>query len=210
MIKYFRGDVVLILFLIIGYLFGSIPWGLIIGKVFFNKDIRLFGSGNLGGTNAGRVLGRFYGILVGVLDAVKAFVVVWLISYYDPDMAILAGAMAAVGHCYPLFAGFKGGKAVASTFGMLFGIGLFVSGNHIMFITSFATFLIMLVSIRMVSLSSMIAMLVACLASFFQPSITAQLTIIGLTLFIIYRHRVNIKRIIARTEPKISVFNRTK
>lgn len=210
MIKYFRGDVVLILFLVVGYLFGSIPWGLIIGKVFFNKDIRLFGSGNLGGTNAGRVLGRFYGILVGVLDAIKAFVVVWLVSYYDHDIAILAGAMAAVGHCYPLFAGFKGGKAVASTFGMLFGIGLFVTGNHIMFFASFTTFLLLLVSIRMVSLSSMITMLVACLTSFFQPSLTAQYTIIGLTLFIIYRHRVNIKRIIARTEPKISVFKRTK
>lgn len=208
MIKYQRGDQVLILFMVFGYLVGSIPWGLIIGKVFFRKDIRQYGSGNLGGTNAGRVLGGYFGILVGVLDALKAFTVIGLVSYYDKDMAIIAGAMVAVGHCYPIFANFKGGKAVATAFGLLFGIGLFINNNFIIFISSFSMFVFLVLTVKIVSLSSMIAMGIALIISLFQSDITITLTILALTIFIIYRHRANIKRIINKTESKVYLIKR--
>lgn len=208
MLKYIRGDFVLLLFLLFGYLIGSIPWGLIVGKVFFNKDIRHYGSGNLGGTNAGRVLGKYYGFLVILLDALKAFFVVYFVSLYNKDFAVLAGMMCAIGHCYPLFADFKGGKAVASTFGYLLAIGLFVTNDHIMFITAIITFAITLLSTSIVSLSSLLAVSSATFTSLFQPSLEAGLCMLTLTILIIYRHRNNIKRILDHQESKIRIFKK--
>jgi len=208
MLKYIGGDIMLLLFLLFGYLIGSIPWGLIVGKIFFNKDIRHYGSGNLGGTNAGRVLGLYYGFLVILLDALKAFFVVYFVSLYNKDFAILAGMMCAIGHCYPLFADFKGGKAVASTFGYLLAIGIFVTNDHIMFITAILTFTITLLSTSIVSLSSIIAVSSATIASLFQPSLEAGLCMLTLAILIIYRHRSNIKRIINNQESKIKIFKK--
>ena len=81
----------IIMWLLIGYLIGSIPWGLVIGKVFFNKDIREYGSGNLGGTNAGRVLGTPVGIIVILLDGLKALLVMILCHQIDPGLEQYAG-----------------------------------------------------------------------------------------------------------------------
>ena len=116
----------IVLWSIIGYLFGSVPWALVIGKVFFHKDVRQYGSHNLGGTNAGRVLGKPIGALVIVLDALKAFIVMAIASKFMPDAVVYAGFFAIIGHCFPVFAQFRGGKGVASTFGYLLGVGLFV------------------------------------------------------------------------------------
>ncbi|MBR0418549.1 MAG: glycerol-3-phosphate acyltransferase, partial [Erysipelotrichaceae bacterium] len=86
---------------IVGYLIGSIPWGLFIGKVFYHKDIREYGSGNLGGTNAGRVLGAPIGILVILLDALKAFIVMTLAHYISPGVEQYCGLAVCIGHCFP-------------------------------------------------------------------------------------------------------------
>ena len=102
----------IILWCIIGYLIGSVPWGLVIGKVFYHKDIREYGSGNLGGTNAARVLGTPVGILVILLDALKAFLVMSLNHYIAPGIEQYCGLAVCIGHCFPIFANFKGGKAV--------------------------------------------------------------------------------------------------
>ncbi|MEA5026474.1 MAG: glycerol-3-phosphate 1-O-acyltransferase PlsY [Erysipelotrichaceae bacterium] len=198
----------LLLSLILGYLIGSIPWGLIVGKLFFNKDIRQYGSGNLGGTNAGRVLGKYYGFLVVFLDALKAFAVVYFVSLFSKDYAVLAGMMCAIGHCYPLFAEFRGGKAVASTFGYLLAVGLFVTGNHIVFSSALISFLITLLSSSMVSLASLVAVVIASVASLFQPSLAVGLCTLSLTLLIVYRHRSNIKRILKNEENKIKIFKK--
>ena len=93
------------------------------------KDIRQFGSGNLGGTNTARVLGTPWGLLVIVLDASKALLAMYVTSFIDPNMIPYAGLMAAIGHCYPVFANFKGGKAVASCFGYMLGISILISHN---------------------------------------------------------------------------------
>ena len=109
-----------ILLILLGYLYGSIPFALVIGKVFYNTDVRESGSGNLGGTNAGRVLGKKAGISVIVLDALKAVIIFYLSSYLslkfnlNPDIKYLAGLACIFGHCYPIFAEFRGGKAVST------------------------------------------------------------------------------------------------
>ena len=98
----------------VGYLLGSIPFALIIGKVFFKTDIRNHGSGNLGGGNAGRVLGKGAGLSVMTLDILKVTLAIFIASllHDSQEIMILAGLFAAVGHCFPVFARFKGGKAV--------------------------------------------------------------------------------------------------
>ena len=112
--------------ILIGYFLGSIPFALVIGKVFYKKDIRNYGSGNLGGGNAGRVLGKKAGLAVMTMDILKVTFAIFLISLLteNENVMILAGLAAAAGHCFPVFAKFKGGKAVATMYGFLFGMAV--------------------------------------------------------------------------------------
>ena len=191
--------------IILSYLFGSVPWSLVIGKVFFHKDIRTEGSGNLGGTNAGRVLGKKVGITVIILDALKAFFSMLLASYIAKDAMIYAGLACCIGHCFPIFAQFKGGKAVATSFGFFLGIATFI--NHQYFYQFFLPLLVFLVSLylcRMVSLSSIIGLGSGILISFLIGNpLSITLSIFVLWLFVVYRHHANIERIKNGTESKI-------
>lgn len=191
--------------IILSYLFGSVPWSLVIGKVFFHKDIRTEGSGNLGGTNAGRVLGKKVGIIVIILDALKAFFSMLLASFIAKDAIIYAGLACCIGHCFPIFAQFKGGKAVATAFGFFLGIATFI--NHQYFYQFFLPLLVFLVSLylcRMVSLSSMIGLGSGIIISFLIGNpISITLSIFVLWLFVVYRHHANIERIKNGTESKI-------
>ena len=112
---------------VLGYLLGSVPFALVIGKVFFKTDIRTAGSKNLGGSNAGRVLGAKAGLTVMALDMLKGIVAIGLASILPGGEAgmIAAGLCAALGHCFPLFAGFRGGKAVATAYGFFVGMNFF-------------------------------------------------------------------------------------
>ena len=120
--------------LLISYVLGSIPFSLIIGKVFFKKDVREFGSKNLGGTNTGRVLGKAAGVSVMALDHLKAiaaiFITKMIIGYFAPELMTLALCLSSlcivIGHCYPIFAKFKGGKAVACSYGILFASNIYI------------------------------------------------------------------------------------
>ena len=110
-------DIIISIILIIcGYLYGSIPFALVIGKLFYKTDVRNYGSGNLGGTNTGRVLGKKAGVAVILLDASKALIVTLLARYIlnalnlNSDVAYICALACVIGHCYPIFAGFKGGK----------------------------------------------------------------------------------------------------
>ena len=141
-----------LIWLVIGYLVGSIPWALIIGKVFYGVDIRTKGSGNLGGTNAGRVLGKKVGIIVILLDALKAFIVMFICNKIDPANARYAGLAVCIGHCFPIFANFKGGKAVACSMGYVLGIALFITHDIIFtFVYPLLVFLIILCLFKYVS-----------------------------------------------------------
>ncbi len=188
------------------YLLGSIPWSLIIGKVFYKTDIRKHGSGNLGGTNAGRTLGKKAGISVTILDGLKAFFTVFICVTWFPEWTIFAGLACCVGHCFPIFANFKGGKAIATTMGYLLGLGIFVTHNLLgTFFLPVFVFFITLYLTKMVSFSSLVAVGTEAIASFFITSdLRISISIVILFIFVTYRHKDNIKRIINGTERKVT------
>lgn len=192
---------------VIGYLIGSVPFALVIGKVFYGKDVRNYGSGNLGGSNAGRTLGKAAGITVSLCDVLKAtmaMTVIYFIYNTQPTM-ILAGFFATIGHCFPLFAKFKGGKAVSTAFGFLLGAVIFITHNIFDLIVPLAIFFIALYLCKMVSLSAIIAMVSGSLYLFFTQTnylLTLAFTIIA--IIVISRHKGNIERIKKGEERKIT------
>lgn len=193
-----------ILLILLGYLYGSIPFALVIGKVFYNTDVRESGSGNLGGTNAGRVLGKKAGISVIVLDALKAVIIFYLSSYLslkfnlNPDIKYLAGLACIFGHCYPIFAEFRGGKAVSTS------LGYFLCIEPLYAVVAIVVFLLVLKISKYVSLSSIsTALIVLCITPFLAVSITAKLCMLVAVILLVYRHKDNIKRIKKQTESKI-------
>ena len=193
------------LVIIASYILGSLPWALIIGKGFYKTDIRLQGSGNLGGTNAGRVLGKKAGVIVSALDILKSVLAVFLGAHYGVAIGAICGVICTLGHCYPLFAGFRGGKAVSTSFGLLFALCAFTKINWLLFIIPLVMFFLVLYLFKMVSLGSIMAFLGALTTSLFLEVQTAvRLSILFLTLLIIYRHRQNIVRILNKTESKIT------
>ena len=193
-----------ILLILLGYLYGSIPFALVIGKVFNNTDLRESGSGNLGGTNAGRVLGKKAGISVIVLDALKAVIIFYLSSYLslkfnlNPDIKYIAGLACIFGHCYPIFAEFRGGKAVSTS------LGYFLCIEPLYAVVAIVVFLLVLKISKYVSLSSIsTALIVLCITPFLAVSITAKLCMLVAVILLVYRHKDNIKRIKNHTESKI-------
>ncbi|HAQ4492802.1 TPA: glycerol-3-phosphate 1-O-acyltransferase PlsY, partial [Enterococcus faecium] len=199
----------LILLLILAYLLGSIPSGVWIGKLFFKKDIRQHGSGNTGTTNTFRVLGKTAGIVVLLMDILKGTLATCLpmIFHLSGINPLWFGVCAILGHTFPIFAGFKGGKAVATSAGMLLGF------NPVFFVYSCIIFIVSLFCTSMVSLSSMISAVLITLSTivlpYVAPVILAKpnwlLTIIAFLVssFIFYRHKDNIKRIRNHTESRI-------
>lgn len=195
--------------LFIGYLLGSIPSGVWIGKIFYHKDIRQFGSGNMGTTNTFRVLGKKAGIIVFILDILKGAVAtslpIWLHLPLNP---LWCGIAAILGHTFPVFAKFKGGKAVATSAGMLLGY------YPPFFLLAFTIFLILLFLTSTVSLTSILAAIIVTLLTLVLPRFCPLLlphqdyflTLIAtlVTIFIIYRHKDNLKRIKNGTENRVS------
>lgn len=184
--------------IVLAYLLGSIPSGIWIGKYFYQTDIRKYGSGNSGTTNTFRVLGKKAGIIVLIMDMLKGsaatLLPIWLGVEIHP---LLAGVVAALGHTYPLFAGFKGGKAVATS------AGIMLAYNPLFFGEAIIAFVIYLYFSRMVSLSSILVSFTAVALSFLFNDWPLTLVTILLTIFIIYRHRSNIYRIRNGTESKV-------
>lgn len=199
----------LIIFFILAYLIGSVPSGVWVGKLFFNKDIREFGSGNSGTTNTFRVLGKKAGVVVLLMDILKGTLATALPTIFDlPINPLWFGLVAVLGHTFPAFAKFKGGKAVATSAGMLLGY------NPIFFIYSASIFVIFLFLTSMVSLSSMVSAVLITISTLVLPFVIPAILpefdpllvaiAIGLTSFIFYRHKENIKRIKAGTESRVS------
>jgi glycerol-3-phosphate acyltransferase PlsY len=187
---------------LLAYLLGSIPSALWIGKIFYKTDIRTKGSGNLGATNTFRTLGAKAGIVVTVLDILKGTAATLIPLYLDTNIhPLVLGLIAAVGHMFPVFAKFKGGKAVATSGGILLGY------QWPLFLVAVLALLITLKITKMVSLSSIILAVVAVLYTTIYALYTGDYlflaVIVILATFIIYRHRANIARIKAGTEPKI-------
>jgi len=209
--------------MLLSYLAGSFPTSIIVGKITKGIDIRQFGSGNAGGTNAFRVLGWKAGILVSLVDIGKgtfATVIISRIQLGVPlfentvGMMILAGVCAMLGHSFTIFGGFRGGKGVATGAGML--IGLFPYA----FFTCLLIFAIVLFSTGIVSLSSLTAAICLPIVLLifdrgFGMEVDPILTIVSvlIPLFIIYTHRTNIGRLLRGEEntfEKIKLFRRKK
>lgn len=183
---------------LLAYLLGSIPSGLIIGKKFYGIDIRQHGSGNLGGTNTFRVLGVKAGLTVTIADILKGTLAASLPFIFQSEMhALIAGIFAVIGHTYPIFAGFRGGKAVATS------AGVFLFYVPFMFLIMILAFFICLYFTKYVSLSSMIAGLVGFIYSIIVQDPPLIIIVFLLLSFVVYRHRTNIKRILNKTEPKV-------
>jgi len=196
---------------LIAYLFGSIPFALIVGKTFYKTDIRNFGSGNLGGTNAGRVLGKVAGVTVAFLDLTKAFIVMWVAIKFLPEYpgyVAFAGVFAAIGHCYPLFAQFKGGKAVSTAYGYLLGVSVFLVDPILIWVLFFlpiALGLTILHFTKYVSFSAMVSVSFVVILSFIvQKDLTISFALVMIDILLIYRHRSNIQRLRDGTERKVT------
>lgn len=192
---------------ILGYLLGSIPFALVIGKFIYKTDIREHGSKNLGGGNAGRVLGAKAGLAVMTLDILKVTLAIFLASllYREESYLILAGMAAAIGHCFPVFARFKGGKAVATMYGFLFGMAVVGPYSLWIFLLPLIGFLMILYLCKIIALASIgSALLVTLYVSLTAGSWWMTGALILFTVIIIWRHRANIGRILRKEENKIT------
>ncbi|MFE8699320.1 glycerol-3-phosphate 1-O-acyltransferase PlsY [Cytobacillus sp. FJAT-54145] len=186
--------------IILAYLLGSIPSGLIIGKTFYGVDIREHGSGNLGGTNTFRTLGVKAGLIVSIADILKGTLATALpLGFlFDSELhPLIAGVFAVIGHMYPIFASFRGGKAVATSGGVL------LMYEPLMFLVMLIIFFICLYITKYVSLSSILGGIAAFIYALIDGDVPLIIVVSILVIFVIYRHRANIKRILNKTEPKI-------
>ena len=191
-----------------GYLLGSIPFGLLLAKLFGGGDVRQRGSGNIGATNVSRVAGPMAGILTLLLDAGKGAAAVWLASRVSGQSAtamMLAGLAALAGHCFPVCLGFKGGKGVAT------GLGVFLALCPPAAVCAFMVFALAFLFWRYVSLASLAGAASLPLLVYFlwAPRLAPPLVISFGTLLaaalIFYKHSANVRRLSQGTEPKYSL-----
>lgn len=186
--------------LIFAYLLGSIPTALLISKNFFNIDIREHGSKNIGATNTLRVLGFIPSIFVLAFDALKSFIPVYFSHnhLHDPSLAVLTAIATILGHVFPIFLNFKGGKGVATILGACCGIW-----THFIIIYLSIFFCILLLS-KYVSLSSILTIILFSITLFNETNfLPYKVFSIFISILILFTHRHNIQRIIKGTERKI-------
>ncbi|CXL43202.1 glycerol-3-phosphate 1-O-acyltransferase PlsY [Staphylococcus aureus] len=197
----------IIVMLLLSYLIGAFPSGFVIGKLFFKKDIRQFGSGNTGATNSFRVLGRPAGFLVTFLDIFKGFITVffplWLPVHADGPIStfftngLIVGLCAILGHVYPVYLKFQGGKAVATSAGVVLGV------NPILLLILAIIFFVVLKIFKYVSLASIVAAICCVIGSLIIQDYILLVVSLLVSIILIIRHRSNIARIFRGEEPKI-------
>lgn len=191
---------IIILLLIASYLLGAIPFGLWIGKIFFKKNLHDYGSGNTGTTNTFRILGVKAGIAVFIFDLLKGTLATLLplIFHINGVSPLIFGLLAVIGHTLSIFDHFKGGKAVATSAGVILGFSPFF------LLYLLVIFILVLWLFSMISLSSVVAAIFALLGILIFPSFGFILTsydllfsiiIFALAIIIIFRHKTNLKRI---------------
>ncbi|EIT86577.1 membrane protein [Fictibacillus macauensis ZFHKF-1] len=191
----------LLLFGIVSYLLGSISFSYLFTKWLAKEDIRTLGSGNAGATNTLRAIGVGPALLVLLLDALKGMLPVWVAVVYfqTPWLGVIAGACAIIGHNWPLYYGFKGGKGVATTMGVFFVMSFYPA--------LFAALLVIVIIAitRYVSLGSMVFMIVAPLLMLMMHSIpqSAAIGALLIGLLSIWRHKTNIVRLVKGNERKL-------
>ena len=185
---------------IVSYLMGSIPFGFILTKTFLKKDIREIGSGNIGATNALRTGNKLIGYTTLILDIIKAVIPVMYVKLNHPELIYIASLCAFLGHVFPVWLKFKGGKGVATYVGILFTINIFLG-----FIFCGSWLIIFLLS-RYSSLSSLIGSLTIPVYIFFYEQISAAFFFGIMFVLIFYTHRENIKRLKNKEESKTKIY----
>jgi glycerol-3-phosphate acyltransferase PlsY len=183
--------------LLLGYLLGSIPFGLLLTKASGGGDIRNIGSGNIGATNVLRTGRKGLAALTLLLDLLKGFVAVFIATHYLPGGAAFAAAGAFFGHLYPVWLGFKGGKGVATYAGIMFG--LFWQGGVVYAIAWIGALLIFRIS----SLAGLLAALCAPIAAAYFGRYDLVALLVACTLIVFWKHRTNIENLMDGTEPRI-------
>jgi glycerol-3-phosphate acyltransferase PlsY len=198
----------LILVLTASYLLGSIPFGIFVAKLFGGGDVRRAGSGNIGATNVARVVGPLAGVLTLLLDAAKGWLSVWLAARWMHGEAlamVLTGLFAMLGHCFPVWLHFRGGKGVATAAGVFFAL------CPAAMLTATILFLLIVGFWRYVSLGSIAAaaaiplLMYLLWAPHFAPPHGVTLTSLAIAALVIYQHRGNIGRLARGEEPKFSL-----
>ena len=185
---------------IISYLMGSIPFGFLLTKFFLKKDIREIGSGNIGATNALRTGNKLIGYATLLFDVIKAVLPVIYVKINHPELIYIASLCVFLGHVFPIWLKFKGGKGVATYVGILFVINIFLG---IIFIISWL--IIFLIS-RYSSLSSLIGSLAIPVYIFFIAELNNLLFFGIMFVLIFYTHRENIKRLKNKEENKTKIY----
>lgn len=185
---------------LIGYLFGSIPSGVILTRLAKAGDLRTIGSGNIGATNVLRTGRRGLALATLLVDVLKGALPTFLaFRYFGPDMAVLAGLGAVLGHCFPLWLGFKGGKGVATAAGVLLAL------TPLIVLLVLALFILVVLLTRYVSLGSITAAIAApILAWLFGLHQIAELYLL-IALIIVIKHYANIRRLLAGNENRFSL-----
>ena len=188
------------LIILLSYLMGSIPFGFILTKIFLKKDIREIGSGNIGATNVLRTGNKMIGYITLNLDILKAIVPLLIIKFNFPEFIFISALSIFLGHVFPLWLKFKGGKGVATYVGILFCI------NYILgFVFIFSWFIIFII-FRYSSLSSLIGSLTIPIYHYYIIDNNNYYFFIILFILIFYTHRENVKRLINNTESKIKIY----
>jgi len=196
--------------IITGYLLGAIPFGVIIGKLVRGIDVREHGSGSMGMTNVMRTVGAKAGLIVLIADVLKgagAVALAWAIFYSEPDSTVhwgqmAGGAAAVIGHSWPIYIGFRGGRGISTAFGAIMVVSWQVG------LICLAAFLLMVAIFRYISLGSIsgaIALVIAMVVFFICYSGPVAYLAFALVVapIVIFRHRANIERLLSKTEPKI-------
>lgn len=191
----------IIIYLLLAYLCGAIPFGYIIAKIFKHVDIRTIGSGNPGATNVYRTISKPLGVLTLVLDLLKGFIPVYFTVLLNPDSVWLIIAVAFVtiiGHVFTVFLNFKGGKGVAT------GCGVFLALNPLAILICVLVFVLFLVIFRYVSFASIMAAVTLPVSLYFLNSMIEIVIFASIiSILVIVRHISNIKRLLNGTENKI-------
>jgi glycerol-3-phosphate acyltransferase PlsY len=187
--------------LLAGYLLGSIPFGLLLTRLAGGGDLRAVGSGNIGATNVLRTGRKGLAALTLLLDAAKGAVAVLLFGAWDPALAPLAGAAAFVGHLYPVWLGFRGGKGVATLLGIALALSLPVGiAFAIMWLAALAIS-------RRSSVGGMLAAVSTPVVASWHGDFGLAILFIGCALLVLWKHRGNLERLLAGTEPRIGQAN---
>ena len=190
----------LIIVISISYLMGSIPFGLILTKIFLKKDIREVGSGNIGATNVLRTGNKTIGYLTLILDVIKAVIPVLYIRFKFPELIYISSLSVFIGHVFPVWLKFNGGKGVATYVGILFSI------NYILGIVFAFSWLIIFFISKYSSLGSILSSIIIPIFIFFNSSYENEYFFIIIFVLILYTHRENVKRLINKEESKTKIY----